>query len=249
MYKSLVIGIVFLLGLYFISQSNKVETFTTEVSTNDDTPKIAENCPDVLIKKGSALFLYNSKRAGVAGINPIRFENLDEYTEFVEWQHSQGILCPILFLQHAYNAQGEAVYKAHPSPTNLQGGLPDFYVTNKIANPNMMPPPSTAVPIQGLLANTTCGDIFAETNKRLEIASEIPKAATNYTGFDAHAQYGGMDTAPLDKLFNETNHKVSPNPMDDNWGGIQYTQYLINSGYYADNEVSKAPFNFSMTTH
>ena len=158
MYKSLVIGIVFLLGLYFISQSNKVETFITD----DVNPhKIAENCPDVLIQKGSTIFLYNSKRAGVAGVNPIRFENLDEYTEFVEWQRKQGILCPILFLQHAYNAQGESVYKARPSPTNLQGGLPDFYVTNKIANPNMMPPPSTAVPIQGLLANTTCGDIIA----------------------------------------------------------------------------------------
>ena len=31
----------------------------------------------------------------------------------------------------------------------------------------------------------------------------------------------------------------SPNAMDDNWGGIQYTQHLIDSGYYADNEVKK----------
>ena len=234
MYKSLVIGVVFLLGLYFISQSNKVETFITD----DVTPyKIAENCPDVLIQKGSTIFLYNSKRAGVAGVNPIRFENLDEYTEFVEWQRKQGILCPILFLQHAYNAQGESVYKARPSPTNLQGGLPDFYVTNKIANPNMMPPPSTAVPIQGLLANTTCGDIIAETNKRIETANAAGiRTGANYTGFDSHSRY---DTPPLDKLFNETNNIVSPNPMDDNWGGIQYTQHLIDSGYYADNEVKK----------
>jgi hypothetical protein len=29
----------------------------------------------------------------------------------------------------------------------------------------------------------------------------------------------------------------SPNPMDPNWGGADYTQSLVDKGYYADNEV------------
>ena len=58
MYKLLIIGFVFLLGFYFIYKSNRVEAFTTEPNTDY---KIAEKCPDVLIQKGSALFLYNSK--------------------------------------------------------------------------------------------------------------------------------------------------------------------------------------------
>ena len=228
MYKLIVIGLVFLLGLYFISQSNNIETFTTDSSTSGE--KIAENCSDVLIQKGSALFLYNSKRADIAGVNPIRFENLEEYVEFTEWQRSQGILCPILFLQHAYNAQGDSVYKARPGPTNLQGGLPDFYVTNKLANPNMMPPPNTSMPIQGSVTRSSLVD---------QTPGETP-------GFDAHYS---CDSPSLDNLFNDNNNQVSPNPMDTNWGGIKYTEKLIESGYYKDNEVSKTPFNYSTMSH
>lgn len=228
MYKLIVIGLVFLLGLYFISQSNNIETFTTDSSSSGE--KIAENCSDVLIQKGSALFLYNSKRADIAGVNPIRFENLEEYVEFTEWQRSQGILCPILFLQHAYNAQGDSVYKARPGPTNLQGGLPDFYVTNKLANPNMMPPPNTSMPIQGSVTRSSLVD---------QTPGETP-------GFDAHYS---CDSPSLDNLFNDNNNQVSPNPMDTNWGGIKYTEKLIESGYYKDNEVSKGSFNYSTMRH
>jgi hypothetical protein len=32
----------------------------------------------------------------------------------------------------------------------------------------------------------------------------------------------------------------SPNPMDPNWGGADFTQNLVDQGYYADNEVSIA---------
>jgi len=226
MYKYLAIGIVFLLGLYFISQSQKIETFTTEAAA----PKIAENCPDVLIQKGSSIFLYNSKRAGVAGVNPIRFENLDEYTEFVEWQHSQGILCPILFLQHAYNAQGDAVYKARPSPTNLQGGLPDVYITPETLNSKRLPPaPDTTFQIQGTGAALGNPD---------EKAMAAHKNAL-YPGYDAHDQTIGLET-PLDKMFNAAKDQISPNPMDPNWGGVAYTQQLIDAGYYKENEVSKS---------
>ena len=30
----------------------------------------------------------------------------------------------------------------------------------------------------------------------------------------------------------------SPNAMDPNWGGADYTQKLVDQGYYAGNEVS-----------
>ncbi len=40
------------------------------------------------------------------------------------------------------------------------------------------------------------------------------------------------------KLALRGSGKVSPNPMDSNWGGGQYTQSLVDQGYYADNEVS-----------
>lgn len=242
--KLIVIGIVFLLGLYFMCKSCDVETFTPS-SDGDDTPKIAKNCPDVLIQKGSAFFLYNSKRASVPGINPIRFENLEEYIEFTEWQRSQGILCPILYLQHAFNAQGDAVYKAHPSPTNLRAGLPDYYVTEAILNQsNLIPPPTDNFSIQGMDNSRSLKDIRSINNewenKLIDAGQNRPPYNTNsYPGFDAHDQYIGIDT-PLDKMYNDSTNKVSPNPMDHNWGGIAYTEKLVASGFYAGNEVSKS---------
>lgn len=77
----------------------------------------------MLIQKDSKFYLYNSNLAKVPGVNPVEFDNLEDYTEFLEWQKSQGVHCPVLFLQQTYDAQGEAVYKARPSVSEQQGGL------------------------------------------------------------------------------------------------------------------------------
>ena len=238
MYKLIAVLIIFLLGFYFISQSNKLETF----ETREDKDK----CPDVLIQKGSALFLYNSKRVDVPGVNPIKFANLDEYVEFAEWQRKQGILCPILFLQHAYDAQGEPVYKARPSPTNLQGGLPDFLANRYEINQNLMPPPLTRagqgldmVSIVGPNDNVGMPSIAGPGMAGPRIAGPGAisiDSETTYPAFDPQGQFIGLDT-PLDKMFHESAGGVSPNPMDTNWGGAAYTQMLLDSGYYKDNEV------------
>jgi hypothetical protein len=225
MYKLLLILIVFLLGLYFIYSSTCIETFTSGKGRKGS--KISENCPDILIQKGSALFLYNSKRTNVPGVNPIKFDNLDEYVDFTAWQRSQGILCPILFLQHEYNSQGEPVYKARLSPTNLQGGLPDYHVPSI----QLMPPPLEA-PIMGQ------HDIADMPRAIIPSASLGGKGS--YPAYDPYGQTIGLDT-PLDKIFNETKSTVSPNPMDHNWGGVEYTEKLIQAGFYKDNEVYKNP--------
>ncbi len=38
-------------------------------------------------------------------------------------------------------------------------------------------------------------------------------------------------------MFHEKTGKVSPNPMDPNWGGPEYTQNLVDKGYYKQDEV------------
>ena len=78
--------VVFLLGLYFVlnySSLNAVEGFTTTEQ---------HRCPNLLIQKGTEIFLYNSKVAKVPGVNPIKFNNLEDYVEFMDWQKSQGII-------------------------------------------------------------------------------------------------------------------------------------------------------------
>jgi hypothetical protein len=255
MYKLLVISLVFLLGFYFIYKSNDVETFTPSVDNVKN--KITEKCPDVLIQKGAAFFLYNSKRANVPGVNPIRFDSLEEYVEFTEWQRSQGILCPILYLQHAYDAQGEPVYKARPSPTNMQGGQPDYVVTPAdlpgmqevqinagAIQANMIPPPLPGH-IQGIYSpqpNMPIPNIPPMQHMPPPLQTMMPPtySGNTYCGYDEQNQTIGLNT-PLDQMFNQTKG-VSPNPMDTNWGGVEYTENLLKSGYYKGNEVSKSGF-------
>ena len=121
----LIFVIVFIiLGIYFML------TFNTDIESDNilegyiNPNQKGFKCPDLLVQKGKRFFLYNSKLAKVPGVNPVEFQNLEDYTEFIEWQRSQGIRCPVLFLQFSYNAQGDPTYKLRPSPTNLQGGLP-----------------------------------------------------------------------------------------------------------------------------
>lgn len=131
--KLFFIFIVFLVGAYvtgsgrlnvqaregFESGASGISTSTSGI-TDDGSKK---RCPNLLIQKGTTLYLHNTNLATIPGVNPIRFDNLEEYIEFIEWLRSQGIKCPILFLQHSVNAQGESVYNIRPSPTDLQGGL------------------------------------------------------------------------------------------------------------------------------
>jgi hypothetical protein len=177
------------------------------------TNKRKYRCPNILIQKDKHIFLYNSELAPVPGVNPIMFDNLNEYVEFTKWQRSQGIRCPSLFLQHSYNAQGRSVYKVRPSPTELQGGLEEGRVTE---NRTLAP--------QTLLLNAT--------------RNNPPYNNDQYPGYDPHNQYIGQST-PLDKITNE-GEEITPNPMDTNWGGDKYTNQLIKQGYYKGNKVKLA---------
>ena len=75
-------------------------------------------CPTILIKHGNEILLKNTNLANIPGVNPVVFHNLQEYTEFVHWQRSQGIKCPLLQLEQGYNTQNEPTYKVM-SPIKL----------------------------------------------------------------------------------------------------------------------------------
>lgn len=197
MLKQLLIGTLFVLGLYYVTFGRKsIEGFS-------DDKKKDFRCPNVLIQKGNEFYLYNSNLANVPGVNPVKFDSLEEYTEFMEWQRSQGIKCPILFLQESYDAQGNATYNARPSPGNLMGGLP------------IGEPPVTKLYDAG--------------------RDDPPYNKNSYPAFDAHDQYVGLNT-PLDQMYHD-HASVSPNPMDANWGGREYTKKLVDEGVYAGDEV------------
>lgn len=101
-------------GIYGNSLYQAVEGFTSG----------GARCPDLLVQKGCKFYLTNTKLARVPGVNPIEFQNLEEYTEFIAWQRGAGIRCPVLYLQESYDAQGNRVYNERPDPLEPQGGLP-----------------------------------------------------------------------------------------------------------------------------
>lgn len=225
--------IVFLLGIYFYARSSDPKYFEG-LTNNTSSPR----CPNLLIQKGSRFYLYNSKLAQVPGVNPVEFDNLEDYTEFLDWQRSQGIRCPVLYLQNTYDAQGNPVYKVRPSVSQLQGGLPPS-INNPSTQGNMP---------QGI--GSSFGDLITEKADDINVAvppnptllvdatrNDPPYNKNSYPAFDQTSYYVGT-TTPLDKMnVKEENMLYSPNQMDDNWGGATYTQSLVDSGYYKDNEV------------
>tara|TARA_B100001059_G_scaffold162335_1_gene161901 strand:- start:307 stop:969 length:663 start_codon:yes stop_codon:yes gene_type:complete len=218
MLKLFLIIIVFILGLYFscnYTSKNVIEGF--DISKN--------SCPNILIQKGTELYLHNSRRAKIPGVNPVKFNNLEEYVEFLDWQRSQNISCPVLFLQHSYDTQGKPIYKFRPSPTDLQGGLPPTltYGSDSQAIPlSVQKPPETKL---------------IDANR-----DDPPYNNNSYPGYDPMNMYEGEYT-PLDKMFHEQEGKgkISTNPMDVNWGGVKYTESAVKSGEYKGDYVYKTP--------
>lgn len=247
MYKLYVIIIIFLIGLYFVCLYPKINENFELINGN-------KRCPNVLIQKGSSFYLFNSKLTKIPGVNPLLFNSLDEYIEFTEWQRSQGIRCPILYLQESYDAQGNPVLKARPSPTDLQGGLQplqlglgdvgglhknvgpaEIVTSNKSMVIDSTKSISTALGIQSI---PTALELPPET-KLVDAGRDDPPYNTNsYPSYDPLGMYNGLET-PLDKMFHEPNGMVSSNPMDTTWGGIKYTQKMIDSGKISSTRVNE----------
>ena len=212
MKKMVLIMFAFLLGFYVTMTytSKDVEEFTNG--------NFEYECPDIILKTGNKIYLKKSNKAIVPGVNPIVFNNLNEYVEFMQWQRSQNINCPVLDLEESYNAQGIKTYKMRPNMFYPQGGLNPY-------NPEEETLPNSGAKYEeSLLINASRND--------------PPYNKNSYPGFDPQNQYIGLEV-PIDKLFHEEEKNVkSDNPMDKNWGGIQYTEESIRSGKYDENNIS-----------
>jgi hypothetical protein len=203
--------IIFLSGIYAVMYFNhpgkKVENMQ---NAEGDSENNENHCPNLLVKKGNVLMLYNTNLPTVEGKNPIPFFNLDEYIHYLEIQREKGINCPVLYLQEETNAQGEDVYRMRPSPFDPQGGLQPMVNDKQVVN------------------------------KYVDAAKENPPYNKNqYNSFDPYGQHIGVYTE-VDKLHDSTTmNKISDNPMDHNWAGITYTQQMIDSGKYIGNNIDK----------
>jgi len=221
--------ISFISGIYFClthKVTNDVEGMENGISLSGPT---SIDCPDMLIKSGNALLLYNSKMAEEPGVNPLPFYNLDEYINYLEIQRSKGIHCPVLFLQEENNAQGQSVYRIRPDVFDQQAGLP-----------------SRPAVYNGF--NTASVDVSRNAIPIVDSTDDNPPWNTGgYSGFDPIGLHIGQYTT-LDALHDSTykGQNISDNPMDSNWGGVLYTKSAVDSGKYDERQVlppSAGPFS------
>jgi hypothetical protein len=101
--------ILFLWGIYFLVQDPVVPE-----------PFVSGKCPTTLIKDGQFIYLYDSTMAKVPGVNPIQFNSLEEYKDYIEWQRANHLKCPILHLEKVYTANGTEMYEIRQNFMELE---------------------------------------------------------------------------------------------------------------------------------
>ena len=190
------------------------DSFTASINNVGPNLEGFENkysCPNILVKKDSSIYLYNSKLAKVPGVNPIKFDNLDDYVQFLDWQRSQNINCPVLYLEQTYDTQNNEIYTATGNP---------FLQDDATLNPAILGPNA-----KGITALDNAG------------YDNPPYNQDEHPAFDRQNQYIGLKT-PLDTMYNESSSGYSANAMDTNWGGSSYARSRIKAGDYVEDEVS-----------
>jgi hypothetical protein len=246
MKKFLVIFMTFLVlsffaGIYFCMNSHTLysqfegmesdsravsNSFTAQGTSGGQSDRDRDadaNCPNLLVRSGNSILLYNTKRPNDE-TNPIPFYNLDEYANYLKIQQGKGIHCPVLFLQQESNAQGEDVYRVRPDIFNQKPGL----LQNMPTPPNQ---PPKVVPV-------------VDASRESRVYNK-----NNYSGFDPYGLQVGQYSV-LDKIHDSTEAvQLSDNPMDPNWGGVVYTQQQVDSGKYEDNLVTVPNYSQTVNTN
>ena len=220
----------FLVGLYFCG-SHKHKDVVEPFETADQA-----QCADILVQKGNSLMLLNRGKARVPGVNPIYFNNLEEYADFLKWQRYAGIRCPVLYFRQTYDAQNRVGYRRFASPWDEKAGYPSHLAQARV-------PQYGSYTGAGLSpeAARMSGGLGVPQRKLHDASRDDPPYNKNmWPGFDGDNQRVGTYT-PLDKLYHEG---VVPgsNPMDVYWAGTKFARQLVAEGVYAgDSRAGQRP--------
>jgi hypothetical protein len=201
----------FVSGIYFCATHQVHMVDFKEGFGEDLQGPTSLDCPDLLIKSGNSLLLYNSSQPEIPGVNPLPFFNLDEYINYLDGQRKKGIHCPVLFLQEENNTQGKSVFRVRPDIFQPQAGLPT----------QQQPIPIKVV--------DSSDDRAPWNQNQYQGFDPTGQFIGQYTTLDAihDSTYKGKS--------------LSENPMDENWGGVLYTKQAVDSGKYKDREVIPNP--------
>lgn len=234
-YFLLFIILLFLLGAYIYAVVDLKYMMRTmglhvEAMTSEDSKQLMgtmdpeilaeqnkkESCPNLLVKKGQAILLYDTSKPDKEGENPISFFNLDEYTKYYESQKKKGVICPVLYLEEENGAQGNAQYRV------------------KTVQDIVLP--------SGFRESTLLASNPKFAHHRDANTANAPYNQNMYHGYDATSQNVGRITE-VDLIHASTaNAPISDNAMDPNWGGVRHSQAIVASGKYDDNLVSRISY-------
>ena len=232
-----------------IDEVNESEFKTPSPEHKSDDKELSikesqESCPTLLLKRGNKLMLFNKNMPEIGGENPIFFDSLEQYTEYVQTQRKlYNEECPVLFLQEENNAQGENVYRLRKAEGTsvdplLMSSVQDYFQNHNNVMPQFVPPttptPFNKVSGTNLVNNEKLTISYKDSNRDGKVYNQV------YHGFDPSSQYVGRYTI-LDKIHDSTKFQnkdgKSDNPMDPNWGGVVFTEEKIKSGDFQENNV------------
>ena len=173
----------------------------------DDSAASGADCPDLLILEDGQYKLYFSNQREVDGVNPLTFQNLGEYTEYqTKMQNDSNNTCaPPLFSRAENDPQGNEVYRFYPTPYNIEGGLPPLPLQS---HNNQMPIP------------------YVDASRENTSFNQNMYAGFDPMGFD-QGRFNVIDVIHQSTQYNHDMKDLpSENPMDPNWGGVQYSMRL-----------------------
>lgn len=111
-------------GIQYNILSDDDESFDNQDSSKFEIATGDINCPTALIRKGNKLMLYNRNAPEQEGSNPLPFNSMDGYINYLETQRKNNNECPVLYLQQETDIQGNDVMRIRPSPFDLNAGTP-----------------------------------------------------------------------------------------------------------------------------
>lgn len=108
--------IVFIMGIVFIAYNSSTSVKREGFFSLDSA------CPNYLVQRGTRLYLYTKGAPEVAGVNPVEFDNLEEYVEYMDWLRSKGKRCPVLYMRTEFDPQGNVGMRVAKDPYLEQKG-------------------------------------------------------------------------------------------------------------------------------
>ena len=215
---SMIVGF-FILGLLF-NLSYKHKDLVKEPFD------IVNNCPNLLIKQGKEIHLVNTKKALIPGVNPIKFESLEDYAQFVKYQQHLKINCPILYYQETYDTQNNKGFRLHNDPLDIDGGLPSHIAKEyNINNSSILAKEGEFINAKNLNRKNT---YKVDNTNHIKQVTPVD-LSINHNKFtksmDPQDQKVGVKTY-VDNI------KMDTNPMSSSWLGHDETNKSIKMGEF-----------------